>query len=174
MIRRSVITAFLLLLALQQSGAAENAPSADLRKVLEGTWDLIEWPAEGTVMRPPEMNGRWMVHDGIVVAIRFRNGPKSFESSADYGEYKITDTEWAYGYARNQLARGPTAAEAKTTVQLTQPIKMQTYKITREGAKVILRATDNASRWEFDGPFFSVIAADGSLTRTQRSMCERN
>ena len=172
MIRRAFITAFLLLLAVRPSGAAENPPSAELRRVLEGTWTLVEWPAEGTVMRPPEAGGRWMVRDGIVLAVRFRNGPKSFESSADYGEYKFTDTEWSYGYERNQLAQGPSAAEAKTTIQLTQPIKMRTYKITHEGAKVILRATDNASRWEFDGPFFSVIAADGTLTRKYRKISQ--
>ncbi len=172
MIRRAFITGFLSLLAVRPSGAAENPPSAELRKVLEGTWTLIEWPAEGTVTAPPETGGRWMVRDGIVLAVRFRNGPKSFESSADYGEYKITDTEWSYGYERTQLARGPNAAEAKTTVQLTPTIKMRTYKIAREGTKVILRATDNASRWEFDGPFFSVIAADGTLTRKYRKISQ--
>ena len=82
MIHRLLVIVLPVVLLAQQPGAAQGAASAEIRKVLEGTWTLEEWHAEGTVMRPPEMTGRWMVYDGIVIAVRHRNGPKTFESTA--------------------------------------------------------------------------------------------
>ena len=57
------------------SATAQTTAPAELRAVLEGTWELEEWHAEGEIMRPPQMTGRWMVHDGVVMAIRHRDGP---------------------------------------------------------------------------------------------------
>ena len=153
------------LLALQlPAGAQGGAAPADIRKVLEGTWTLEEWHAGGAIMRPPEMTGRWMVYDGVVMAIRHRNGPKSFESTAAYGEYRITDSEWIYGYERSEDSRGPTAAEAKLNVRVTKPIPMQAWKIVREGTKVILQR-EKSLRWEFDGPVFTLFGPDGQILR---------
>ena len=168
MINRFFITV-LLLLALQQSGGAQqrSAAPAEIRQVLEGTWTLEEWHAEGAIMRPPEMTGRWMVHDGIVMAIRHRNGPKSFESTAAYGEYRITDSEWIYGYERSEDALGPSAAEAKLNVRVTKPIPMLAWKIVRQGAKIILER-DKSIRWEFDGPVFTLYGANGQILRKYR------
>src|SRR5687768_17677572 len=126
-----------ILLALQQPGGAQRgAAPADIRQVLEGTWTLEEWHAEGAIMRPPKMTGRWMVHDGVVMAIRHRDGPKSFESTGAWGAYRITATEWIYGYERSEDATGPTAAEAKLRVRVTLPVPMQAWKIRREGSKL--------------------------------------
>lgn len=160
---RSLLIAAALFIGAPQAIAAD-APPPELLKVLEGVWSLEEWHTDGVVMRPPEMTGRWMVRDGVVMAVRHRNGPKDFESSGDYGEYKITATEWIYGYKRNQLARGPTAETAKTTVTWNEKIPMRTFKISREGAKIIL-TPEMGGKWEFEGPFFTLFNANGTVLR---------
>ena len=106
-----------------------------------------------------------MVHNGIVMAIRHRDGPKSFESTAGYGEYKITPTEWIYGYERSEDAAGPTAAEAKLRVRVTKPIPMLAWKIKREGSKLILEREN--SRWEFEGRYFTLMSS-GQVIRKYR------
>ena len=65
--------------------AQSGQPSSDVRGVIEGTWELVEWHVAGRVLRPPEMEGRWMVHDGVVMATRHRNGQDGHESTAGYG-----------------------------------------------------------------------------------------
>jgi hypothetical protein len=155
--------------ATAQSATAATTAPPDLRAVLEGTWELEEWHAEGQIMRPPQMTGRWMVHDGVVMAIRHRDGPKSFESTAAYGAYRITATDWIYGYARSEDTTGPTASEAKMRVRVTEPVPMLAWKITREGSKVIL-AREKSIRWEFDGPVFNLFGADGQLIRKYRKV----
>jgi hypothetical protein len=158
-----------LLVLAQQHGAAQGAASAEIRKVLEGTWTLEEWHAEGAVMRPPEMTGRWMVYDGVVIAVRHRNGPKTFESTAAYGEYRITDSEWIYGYERSEDARGTSAADAKLNVRITKPVPMLAWKILRDGSKVILHR-EKSIRWEFEGPIFTLFGADGQIIRKYRKL----
>jgi hypothetical protein len=156
-----------LILTLQQTTAAQGAASADIRAVLEGTWTLEEWHVGGEIMRPPQMTGRWMVHDGVVMAIRHRDGPKSFESTAAYGAYRISDTEWIYGYERSEDRTGPSATESKMTVRVTLPVPMQAWKIRREGARVILER-EKSLRWEFDGPWFTLYSANGQVLRKYR------
>jgi hypothetical protein len=158
-----------MMLGLQQGTAAQTAAAAELRAILEGTWELEEWHADGHVMRPPQMTGRWMVHDGVVMAIRHRDGPKSFESTAAYGAYRITATEWIYGYERSEDTTGPTASDAKLRVRVTVPIPMLVWKIKREGSKVLLER-DQSIRWEFDGPVFTLYAADGLVLRKYRKL----
>jgi hypothetical protein len=167
--RLLVIVLPLVLLAQQPAAAQGGAPSPEILKVLEGTWTLEEWHAEGTVMRPPEMTGRWMVYDGIVIAVRHRNGPKTFESTAAYGEYRITDSEWIYGYERSEDLRGPSAAEAKLNVRVTKPVPMQAWRILRDGSKVILQR-EKSIRWEFDGPIFTLFGPDGQIIRKYRKL----
>jgi len=164
-----MVAVVLLTLALQHTGAAQGGAPAGLRSVLEGTWTLEEWHADGQIMRPPEMTGRWMVYDGVVMATRHRNGPKDFQSTAGYGAYRITADEWIYGYERSEDASGPTAAEAKLRVTTTLPVPMQAWKARREGAKVILER-DNGLRWEFDGPWFTLFSANGQVVRKYRKV----
>jgi hypothetical protein len=157
----------LVILGVQQAGGAQRAALEDVRRVLEGTWELEEWHAEGQIMRPPQMTGRWMVHDGVVMAIRHRDGPKSFESTAGFGAYRITADEWIYGYERSETATGPSASEAKLRVTVTRPVPMQAWKIRREGGKVILER-EKSLRWEFDGPWFTLFSANGDVVRKYR------
>src|SRR5262249_33539648 len=104
-----------------------------------------------------------------VMAIRHRDGPKSFESTAAWGSYTITATEWIYGYERSEDSAGPTAADSKMRVRVTSPVPMQAWKIRREGTKLFLERP-NSIRWEFDGPSFILYGADGKVLRKYRKL----
>ena len=66
--------------------AQDDQPAEDIRAIIEGTWELIEWYVDGQILRVPEMNGRWMVHDGMVMATRHRDGVSGYETTAGYGD----------------------------------------------------------------------------------------
>jgi hypothetical protein len=161
--------AALLLLPFQTTAGAQPEAPASVKAVLEGTWTLDEWHVNGHVMRPPEMTGLWMVHDGRVMAIRHRDGPTSFESTAAYGNYRITADEWIYGYERSEDTTGPTAQDSKLRVRVTLPVPMQAWKIRRDGSKLFLER-DKSIRWEFDGPSFVLYGADGQVLRKYRKV----
>jgi hypothetical protein len=163
------LVAAVLFLLFQTTGGAQAVAPPELKAILEGTWTLEEWHVDGKVMRPPEMTGVWMVHDGLVMAIRHRDGPTSFESTAAHGAYRITADEWIYGYERSEDTTGPTAQDGKLRVRVTLPIPMQAWKIRRDGAKLFLER-EQSIRWEFDGPSFVLYAPDGQVLRKYRKV----
>ena len=168
------IAAGCLLLATAGGAAAPRAqngmPPADVRDVIEGTWELIEWHVGDVVVRPPEMEGRWMVYDGVVMAIRHRTGPDDYHSTAGYGEYVWGPDTWTYGYERQEDWRGPTAETAELSLSGSIPIRMREHRITREGDLLILES--DALRWEYDVPgrTFLLLGADRQPIRRYRKL----
>ena len=152
------------------AAAQEEAPPADVRKVIEGTWELVEWHVGDQVLRPPEMEGRWMVHDGLVMATRHRNGPDDFESTAGYGEYRWGPTTWTYGYERSEDLRGPSLEEVELSVTASDPIRMRTFRIHREGDMLVLDG--ETLRWEYDVPgrTFVLKTSGGRTIRKYRKV----
>ena len=150
--------------------AQDGMPPADVRAVIEGTWELTEWHVGDVVVRPPEMDGRWMVYEGVVMAIRHRAAPDDYHSTAGYGKYVWGSDTWTYGYERQEDWRGPTAETAELTVSGSIPIRMRQHRITREGDMLILES--DALRWEYDisGRTFLLRGANGQPIRRYRKV----
>lgn len=157
----------LLAVSAPYAAAQTDPPSASVRAVVEGTWELVEWHVGDRVLRPPEMDGRWMVHDGLVMATRHREGQDGFESTAGYGRYTWGPNSWTYGYERSADRRGPTADEAPLRVSV---IPQRVFEITREGDHVILEDADQTLRWDYDipGRTFLLMGRDRRVIRKYR------
>ena len=163
-------TAVMLLLALllvsARTGEAQSGDApADVRARLEGTWVLEEWHHEGQVLRPPQVGGRWMNHDGVVMATFHRQSHGSFESFAGYGTYAMDASTWSYGYTRIERARGTSQADAVVTVEEDRPTR--SYALDREGDTIVL--TTGNDRREYDDRFFTYMI-DGSVLRKYRKV----
>jgi len=155
--------AVLLVLAVPQSSASPQHPvPADLRAALEGTWQLDEWHADGKVLKPPQADGRWSLHDGVVIFLLHRSD--SAESSMGYGEYKMDAGTWAYRYTRMQRTSGPLGGPA--AISATPPGEFRSFAIKRgPGGKVTLDSPD--AQHEYDGPFFT-LRQKGQIVRKWR------
>src|SRR4051812_34686465 len=88
--------------AVQPSHAAPGSSLAEMRAILEGTWQLVEWHVDGKILRPPEIDGRWSNHDGVAITIFYRRTGELLETSAHYGTYQMDANNWAYQYLRMQ------------------------------------------------------------------------
>ena len=127
--------------------AQDDQPAEDIRAIIEGTWELIEWYVDGQILRPPEMDGRWMVHDGMVIATRHRDGISGYETTAGYGRYHWGATSWTYGYDRSEDRSGTTTDDASLRLRM---IPMRTFEITRDGEYLILEDAEATLRWEYN------------------------
>lgn len=163
--RRVVATLAVALLLTATGDAGQGEAPADVRASLEGTWELEEWHHDGRVLRPPQVGGRWSNHDGIVMANFHRVSGRSFESFAGYGTYEMDATTWSYAYERAQTASGPSPDEARVSVRTG--LEMGTFKMTREGGKIILEAPND--RREYDGGAF-LYMPNGQLLRKYRKV----
>lgn len=155
--------------------AQEGQPPVHIRAAIEGTWRLVEWHSADEIVRPPDMEGLWMVHDGHVMATRHRTrpaGPQAFESTAGYGVYRWGAMSWTYGYERSEDLRGPSAEDPELSITHELP-GMRSYDITVEGDILVLRdVTGTGLRWDYDllGNTFVLgpMNEDGELRRIIR------
>ena len=154
----------MVLLMVPAPSAAQDQPPDEVRETIEGTWRLVEWHVGDRILRPPEMEGRWMVHDGWVMAIRHRRGADGYESTAGYGPYRWGPTSWTYGYERSEDRRGPTPEEAPLRVT---EIPLRTFEITREGDHLILEDAGQTLRWDYDvaGQRFTLMGRNRGVIR---------
>jgi hypothetical protein len=146
----------------QPSTHAQSPAPADLQAALEGTWQLEEWHVDGKVLRPPQADGRWSNHDGIVLFMLHR--ADSAESTMGYGVYEMTADTWSYRYARTQRMGGPLAGPF--TIGVQPPGEMRAFKVRRAPGKVILEGGANDTR-EYEGPFFTFFQ-NGQILRKWR------
>lgn len=148
-----IVSMFALLAPPTEAVAQDGRPPKHIRTVIEGTWRLVEWHSGGEVVRPPDMEGLWMVYDGHVMATRHRTkpaGPSAFESTAGYGSYRWGPMTWSYGYERSEDLRGASDRAAELTVTHELP-GMRSYDLTIEGGFLVLRDVRGTGlRWDYD------------------------
>ena len=163
-LRRRLVFAAAVLFMVSASSAAQDQPPEEVRAIVEGTWRLVEWHVGDRILRPPETEGRWMVHDGWVMAIRHRQGADGYESTAGYGPYRWGAASWTYGYERSEGRRGPTPEAAPLRVTESP---LRTFEITREGDHLILEDADRTLRWDYDVPGrrFTLMGRDRRVIR---------
>ena len=154
--------------AAQSPGLAGQAEApAELRSLLEGTWELVEWHVDGEVLRPPQAGGRWLNHDGVVVATFHRETAGGFESFVGYGTYEMDASNWSYTYERVETASGPSSAEAAVTVR--SGAEPRRFAIVRDGDAIVLEGTND--RREYADGYFSYMP-NGRLLRKYRKVNE--
>jgi hypothetical protein len=158
----AAVAAAVILGASRTLPSAQAPAPADLRKALEGTWQLEEWHVGGQVLRPPQADGRWSNHDGIVLFVLHR--ADTAESTMGYGVYEMTADTWGYRYLRMQNTSGPTEGPFKVAVQ--PPGQMRSFKVKREPGKVVLEGVGEDRR-EYEGPFFTFFQK-GQIIRKWR------
>jgi hypothetical protein len=153
----------LSLIGAPSIATAQQPAPAELRGLLDGTFELVEWHHNGKVLRPPEIGGLWTCHNGVVFVSFHRVSDGTFQSLTNYGTYEMTATSWRYQYTRTETAAGDSPETAKTSVRTGLPA--QTFTVTREGDTVVLKGND---RREYDSREFRYFGADGKPVRTYR------
>ena len=84
------------------------------------------------------------LHQRVVFKVSLDNGV------AGYGEYRWGPMTWIYGYERSEDLRGPSPDDVRLTVTASDPIRMSTFRISREGDMLVLDG--DRLRWEYDVP----------------------
>jgi hypothetical protein len=164
-----------LTLAFQQAGFSQTqAPGSDAglggrvedaRAMLEGTFVLDEWNIGGKSLRPPEVDGRFSIHDGVILFMTTRNDGAATESVHGWGVYSITADGWTYGYRHLETVRGP--ADGPLTRTLAAP-SSSLLKLHWEGPKLIVVGKGSDRREYSRDTFVSAIGSAGDFRRWRR------
>lgn len=81
----------------------------DARKIIEGSWRLDLWEAEGQRWLAPEAHGRFILRDGVVTFMASRPAEGGRYGRYAYGRYEVSETTWSYGYEHDTMVHETTA-----------------------------------------------------------------
>jgi hypothetical protein len=88
-----------LLSFLKTSAVSAEPAVEDVKRCIEGVYVLEEFKKDGQVFRPPQIAGRWMVLNGVVMFIFHDRTQQSEQMSiVGFGHYTLSATAFAYRY----------------------------------------------------------------------------
>lgn len=153
---------------LAQSASTDASDIARRRARLEGTFELTEWSTGGKVLRPPLVEGRFSIHDGVILFMTARkDGNVIVESVHGWGEYTIDARGWTYGYQHlESMAAGP---DGRFTQTLRPPTRTL-LGLAWEGEKLIVTGTGRDRRTYLPDEFVSELSGPGEYRRWRRTV----
>ena len=84
---------------------ASAASVAELQTAIEGVYALEEWHTDGKVLRPPHVEGRFILKNDTVVSLRFNHEESRQTAATQFGVgvYIIDESAFSYSYDNRAL-----------------------------------------------------------------------
>jgi hypothetical protein len=95
-----------------------------LEDIVEGSWQLDLWNAEGHQWKLPDAHGRFVLRDGVVIFMAQRPSLQGKYTRYAYGRYELTDTTWSYGYLHDTILR-----ETETGIDISRDLPWEGLRI---------------------------------------------
>lgn len=150
---------------------ADDANSERLLQGVQGVYVLEEWHKEGRVFRPPQVEGRFVLQDGMIMTV-LHNRIQAPNQTAllVYGSYVFDSTTFTYGYESTSLfteTPSDTTASHKPLFEGKRSFAIsmegQSVRFRSEGGKQELIFTDNSL----------IYSENGQPQRVWRRLTER-
>lgn len=101
--------------------SAQGGDLGRVRQRLEGSFALEEWKVGGKTLRPPQVDGRFSIHDGVVLFMTMRTDLPVPETVVGYGTYTIDGRGWTYGYTHLETIRAQGAGPLTRSLRPAVP-----------------------------------------------------
>jgi hypothetical protein len=88
---------------IESASNGTSAPVTDARRIMEGTWQLQEWDVAGNLLRPPQADGRFSLHDNVVIFAGQWTLGHTTHSRYAYGTYTFIEKTWSYQYLHDTV-----------------------------------------------------------------------
>ena len=115
--------------------AAAEMTEAEIRALTEGTYVLESWVVEGQQVGPPSADGRFSLHDGVLMLMaRSQVGDKT-RAIYGFGRYLLTRAMFSYGYLSFSDIK---AAGKGTEISYDLPFQsMRMFKLRTKPGEII-------------------------------------
>jgi hypothetical protein len=149
---------------------AEEASVEALKAGIEGAYVLEEWHRDGGVLRPPVVEARTVLLNGLLTFIAFDRAKEDNKTAiSGYAKYILEPGKFSYGYegwtAVAEKASGPSVSHDLPWQGL------RTFTASIENNEIRFRATDGPQEFRFSAN--SLSYSDGKQTRVYRRMSDR-
>ena len=81
--------------------------SIEIEKIIDGTYDLVEWNQNNETFNVPDVSGRVIFFDGkFSAAFHKRFDPEKYFTYVGFGDYKFENNKFAYRYTNSIAFNG--------------------------------------------------------------------
>ena len=78
--------------------------SIEIEKIIDGTYDLVEWNQNNETFNAPDVSGR--VNGKFSAAFHKRFNPEKYFTYVGFGDYKFENNKFAYKYTNSIAFNG--------------------------------------------------------------------
>lgn len=161
----AMILIALLVLPLSCASMGQKRKLNEAKSKVESVWILEEWHMKGEVVRPPKVDGRFIVHDNTCVTILLNRAVEEPWSYYTYGNYTWDASTFAMQFVETSFFK-ESASGITVSHKLTFDGKLKSFAISTENNKLELRA-DDGTELIVDGDTL-IYGSKGKITRIWR------
>ncbi len=149
---------------------SEEASVEAIKAAIEGAYVLEEWHRDGTILRPPLVEARTVLLNGLLMFIAHDRAQEDNKTRvAGYAKYILEPGKFSYTYegwtAVTQKASGPSVSEDVPWQGL------RTFTASVENHEIRFRATNGPQEFKFTASGLSY--SDGKQTRVYRRVFDK-
>ncbi len=139
---------------------------AKIEDYVEGTYTLEEWHAGDEILRPPAVDGRFVLGDGVVATILKNWSQQASKlSGATYGRYSLDTSGFSYSY-EDAIFVTETPAETKVSYKLLFD-GTRSFTVSQEADGVHLRRIEGEIEFVFSKELLT-YSENGKVLRVWR------
>ena len=141
-------------------------PNRQDARCFEGVYTLEEFKRDGEVFRPPQVSGRYVLMDGVIVWIfNDRTQPSKETSTTAFGRYTLDQSSFAYGYDEYEAY---TQTDAGLSVSRKVPWQgLRPYAFDTDGSHI--RNTETKTEFSCSGDGLTYAYGDGNYRKYRRA-----
>jgi hypothetical protein len=161
----ALVLVVLLVLPLACASTGQKRRLNEVKSKVESVWILEEWHMKGEIVRPPKVDGRFIVHDNTCVNILLNRAVAEPWSYYTYGNYTWDDSTFAMQFIETSFFK-ESASGITSSHKLTFDGKRKSFAISTKNNKVEMRA-DDGTEIIVDGDTL-IYGSKGKITRVWR------
>jgi len=162
----AIILVSLLVLPLSCASFGQKRKLNEVKAKVEDTWILEEWHMKGEVVRPPKVDGRFVIHDNVFVVMLLNRAGEEPWSYYGFGKYSLDASMFSMGFDETSFFKESTSG-VTVSRKLTWDGEMKSFGIDMENNQLHMRTADGSLELIVDGSSL-IYKQGGEIARIYR------
>jgi len=156
----------LLVLPLACASFGQKKRLNEVKSKVEATWILEEWHMKGEVVRPPKVDGRFVIHDNVFVVMLLNRAGEEPWSYYGFGKYTLDASTFSMGFDETSFFKESTSG-VTVSRKLTWDGGMKSFGLEMENNQLRMRTADGSLELIVEGNSL-IYKQGGEISRIYR------
>ena len=162
----AMILVGLLMLPLSCASLGQKRKLNEVKSKVEATWILEEWYMKGEAVRPPKVDGRFVIHDNVFAVMLINRAGEEPWSYYGFGKYTLDASTFSMGFDETSFFKESTSG-VTVSRKLTWDGEMKSFGLDMENNQLHMRTADGGLEIIVDGNSL-IYKQGGEIARIYR------